>query len=150
MRRLGEAASDVPGGWYSPKSTPSRKGGERGRSHPREKLNAGLILLAIQPLILSPLHSFSRFALSLSLSPSPSYSLSPFVPYGQTNALFPVGPANRGIGSNGYSAPRVCLFPSSRSSPSLTLSFISSAAVASFLSAAFPLRVLFLLLAPLS
>lgn len=57
MRRLGEAASDVPGGWYSPKSTPPRKERteeKRGRSHSREKLNAGLILLAIQSHRFSP------------------------------------------------------------------------------------------------
>lgn len=50
---------------------------------------------------LSRFHSFSRSALS------------PFVPYGQTNALFPVVSVNRGIGSpsNGYSAfPRAFVF----------------------------------------
>lgn len=78
MKRLGKAserASDVAGGWYSLKSTrpalrkgKNRKGGEEDAcSHPREKLNTGLILPAIQPLIPSPssprLHSFSRSAL---------------------------------------------------------------------------------------
>lgn len=113
MRRLGKVASDVAGGWYSPKSTilrrevsagggGNRKGGrlltpsgeiECGANFTHDTATDSLPL----PSLSFSFHSFSRFALP------------PFVLYGQTNALFSVVSANRGIGSpsNGYSVPPV-------------------------------------------
>lgn len=114
MRRLGEVASDVARGWYSPKSTILRRevsgswvgGTEREGvcSHSREKLNAELILLAIQPLILSlSLLSLSAFILFRASLFHRSFRTDKRTPF------FPVISANRGIGSpsNGYSVPPV-------------------------------------------
>lgn len=87
MRRLGETASDVAGGWYSPKSTIPRAaeverreqgGGERLLT-PSGEIECGANFTrdtATDSPSLSSFHSFSRF------------TLPPFVSYGQTNALF--------------------------------------------------------------
>jgi len=122
MRRLGEAASDVAGGQQSPKSPTcygygaEQGGDERGKSecrgdgcsHPREKLNAGLILLAIQPLIppAPPPPSPLPTSWPLILFRAPLFRRS--FRADKRTALFPVVSVNRGIGGSGYSARRVC------------------------------------------
>jgi len=147
MRRLGETASDVTGGWYSPKSTIPRRGGNRnggrlltpsGEIECRANFTRDTATDSL-PLLVT-FFSFSLFQLSFFFALR--FSTIRFV---RTKRMpfFPVVSANRGIGSpsNGYSVSPMFVF--------FFLPFFLSA-FTSFLSAMRLLRILFLLLAPLS
>lgn len=142
-RANGRGASDITGGWYSLKSllVPRCERGKTGRMEGRLLTPSGEIEYganftrdtAIDSL--PRFHSFSRFALSPRHSSFRTDKRMPF---------FPVVSANRGIGnpSDGYSVSRACLF-----FPSLTFVAFISIRLCLF---TVHLRILFLLLAPLS